>query len=183
MGGGRGRWLRGLNVPEIRSMSGLSRALRIARSAGLWASLALAPARSGCGRTPADATPEGVVREVLERLERVQGDPRDARAVFDLLSRSAQTNLSDRARRASAATGKRMGPEQMLAPSHYFPRFQPRQWSSRSAGNRAVVEVIGLDPSTERAQVPCVLEEGRWRIDLALPPLPPIERRPGADPR
>src|SRR4051812_34592793 len=40
----------------------------------------------GCGRKPPDSTPEGVVREYLERIERVQGDPKDARAAFDLLS-------------------------------------------------------------------------------------------------
>lgn len=138
---------------------------------------------SACGRRAPDTTPEGVVREMLERLEHVTGDPRDARAVFDLLSRAAQTNLSDRARRASAATGKRLGPEQMLAPSHFFPRFQPRQWSTKVAGNRAVVELVGLDPATDRAQVACVVEDGHWRIDLTLPPLPAVERRPGADGR
>jgi hypothetical protein len=138
-------------------------------------------AGAGCGRKPFDATPEGVVREFVERMERARGDAHDARAAFDLLSRSAQTNLSDRARRASAATGKRMGPEQMIAPSHYYPRFQPRQWGTRIAGDRAVVELSGLDPSAEHALVPCVLEDGRWRIDLALPALPPVERRGGVE--
>ena len=138
---------------------------------------------SGCGRKPPDATADGVAREFLERMERVQGDPRDARAAFDLLSKPAQTSLSDRAKRASAAFGKRMGPEQMLTPSHFFPRFQPRQWTTRLQGKRALVEVVGLDASSERAEIPCVLEEGRWRIDLQLPPLPPVERRPGVEPR
>jgi hypothetical protein len=138
---------------------------------------------AGCGRKPFDATPEGVARELIERMERVQGDPKDARLVFDLLSRQAQTNLSDRARRASAASGKRMGPEQMIVPSHWFPRFQPRQWATRTAGNRAVVEMTGLDPETERAEMPCVLEDARWRIDLVLPALPPIEHRPGSETR
>ncbi|MCS6899074.1 MAG: hypothetical protein RMJ98_05235 [Myxococcales bacterium] len=150
----------------------------LARSAVM---LALLMGSAGCNRKPFDATPEGVVREFLERLERVHGDPKDARAVFDLLSRPAQTSLSDRSRRASAAFGKRLGPEQMIAPSHYFPRFQPRQWTTRIQGNHATVELIGLDPTTERAAVPCVNEEGHWRIDLSLPPLPPIERRPGSE--
>jgi len=145
--------------------------------------LPLAASLAACGRKPFDATPEGVTREFFERMERVHGDPKDARAAFDLLSRSAQTNLSDRARRASAATGKRMGPEQMIAPSHYYPRFAPRQWATRSAGDRAVVDVIGLDTDSERAAIPCVLEDGRWRIDLGLPALPPIERRPGSEAR
>lgn len=137
----------------------------------------LLPLLAACGRKPVDATPEGAVREVLERLDAVHGDPRAARAVFELLSKSAQTNLSDRARRASAATGKRLAPEQMIAPSHYFPRFRPQEWSTRTTGARAVVEVVGIDPATERAGIPCVFEDGRWRIDLALSTLPPIERR------
>lgn len=149
----------------------------------LRAALVLALSAAACGRKPFDATPEGVTREYFERMERVQGDPKDARLVFDILSRQAQTNLSDRARRASAASGKRMGPEQMITPSHWFSRFQPRQWATRAAGSRAVVEVQGLDPETERAEVPCVLEDGRWRIDLALPALPPIEHRPGSEAR
>ena len=138
---------------------------------------------AGCGRKPVDATPEGAVREALERLETVHGDPKAARAVFDLLSKGAQTNLSDRARRASAATGKRFAPEQMIAPSHYFPRFRPQQWSTRTMGTRAVVDVVGIDPSTERAGIPCVVEDGRWRIDLALTTLPPVERRPSSEPQ
>lgn len=136
---------------------------------------------AGCNRNkPFDATPDGVAREFLERMERVGGDPKDARAVFDLLSRPAQTSLSDRSRRASAAFGQRLGPEQMIAPSHYFPRFQPRQWTTRLRGRQATVELVGLDAANERAAIPCVNEDGRWRIDLQLPPLPPIERRPGA---
>lgn len=138
---------------------------------------------AGCEQKPFDATPDGTAREFLERLERLHGDPKDARAVFELLSKPAQAGLTERARRASAAFGKRLSAEQMLAPSHYFPRFQPRRWSTRSQGRRAVVELSGLDASAERAEIPCVNEEGRWRVDLLLPTLPPIERRPGAEPR
>jgi hypothetical protein len=154
------------------------RPILLARSA---VALALLAGSAGCNRKPFDATPEGVAREFLERMERVNGDPKDARAVFDLLSRAAQTSLSDRSRRASAAFGKRLGPEQMIAPSHYFPRFQPRQWTTRLRGRQATVELVGLDAASERAAIPCVNEEGRWRIDLHLPPLPPIERRPGSE--
>lgn len=138
---------------------------------------------AGCSRKPFDATPEGVVREFLERMERVHGDARDARATFDLLSKGAQTSLSERSKRASAAFGKRLAAEQMLAPSHYYPRFQPRHWSTRMQGKRATVELVGLDTASDRAEIPCVNEEGHWRIDLVLPPMPPVERRPGSEPR
>lgn len=141
----------------------------------------LLPGLAACGQKPFDATPEGVAREMVSRLESFRGDPKDARGVFDLLSRPAQTNLSDRARRASAAAGKRMAPEQMIAPSLFYPHFQPQRWATRSQGNRAVVEIHGLEPSTDHAAIPCVLEDGHWRIDLVLPHLPPIERHERKD--
>jgi hypothetical protein len=38
--------------------------------------------------------------------------------------------------------------------------------------------VRGLAPH-EVALVPCVLEEGSWHVDIELPPLPPVQKRPG----
>ncbi|MCU0687424.1 MAG: hypothetical protein MUF34_35145 [Polyangiaceae bacterium] len=152
----------------------MSLAFRSLRAALVAASLLLA----GCRRQPVDASPEAVVREFLERMKRLQSDPKDGRAVYELLSRPAQSNLAERAKRASAATGKRMGPEQMIAPAYFFPRFQAQRWATRAAGDRATVELLGVDPVEERASVPCVREEGHWRVDLALPSLPPVERRP-----
>ena len=136
---------------------------------------------AGCGQQPFDATPERVARELVSRMDAVRGDAKDARAVFDLLSRPAQTNLSDRARRASAAAGKRMAPEQMIAPALFYPHFQPQKWTTRSQGIRAVVEIQGVEPAIERASIPCVLEDGHWRIDLVLPQLPAIERHERKD--
>jgi hypothetical protein len=147
---------------------------------GIFVLLGLTVLVPGCRRKQFDETPEGVVREFIVRMKHVQGDPQAARAAFDLLSKEAQTNLSDRARRASAATGKRMGPEQMIAPALFFVHFEPRHWNTRTAGNRARVELNGLKPS-EFASVPCKEEEGHWKIDPHLPPLPPIERRKGAE--
>ena len=49
---------------------------------------------------------------------------------------------------------------------------------ARIAESRAVVDVTGIDPETDRAEVPCVLEDGRWRIEIPLPPLTPWEKRP-----
>lgn len=147
------------------------------RPASLFAVVALVSVGStACGQKPFDATPEGVAREFITRMDTVRGESKDARAVFDLLSRQAQTNLSDRARRASAAAGKRIAPEQMIAPALFYPHFQPQKWSTRSQGVRAIVEIQGIEPSTEHASIPCVLEDAHWRIDLVLPHLPPIER-------
>src|SRR5690242_2996771 len=57
---------------------------------------------SGCGRRAPNATPDGAVRELVERLRRVQGDPADAKAAFELLSKRTQSNLATRAQRYSA---------------------------------------------------------------------------------
>lgn len=113
----------------------------------------------------------------LERMSRIHGHPEDAAHAHELLAADAKKNLQERARRASAATGRKMTPESMLAPSRFSLRFNPRTMRSRVAGDRAVVEVIGSNPQ-EHAEVACVLEEGRWRVDLVLPPLPAIEKRP-----
>src|SRR3954453_12903888 len=130
-----------------------------------------------CSRKPADGTPEGTVRDLLERIGRVDGDPAQARAVYELLSKRTQTNLTERARRASAASGREVPPEEMLAPARFSLRFEPRRMQARIADTRAVVDVVGIDPETDRAEVPCVLEGGRWRIEMPLPSLSPVEHR------
>ena len=131
-----------------------------------------------CARAKPDETPEGVVRAWIEAMQRVHGDPEDVKRAYALLAEPAKKNLEERARRASDATGRKMTPESMLVPSRFSLRFSPRTYRSRVAGDRALVEVTGADPEVEKAQVPCVREEGRWRVDLVLPPLPAIEKRP-----
>ena len=51
---------------------------------------------SACSRRPPNATPDGAVRELVERMQRVQGDPADAKAAYMLLSKRAQSNLAER---------------------------------------------------------------------------------------
>jgi hypothetical protein len=142
--------------------------------------LGLCGAALGCARRRPDATAETVVREFIERMQRVHGSPQDARAAYELLSEASKANLVERARRASAATGRKMEPEHMIVPSRFSLRFVPRTYTARVAGDRAVVEAVGADPELEHASIPCVREDGLWRIELELPMLPPIERRPDA---
>jgi hypothetical protein len=137
---------------------------------------------SACGQRKPNATPEGAVREVVERMRRVQGDPQAAKTVFELLSKRAQDNLTARAQRYGAASGRAIAPEAMLVPARFALRFEPQRYTPRISGPSAVVEVAGLDPS-DAAIVPCVLEQGGWRVDLALPPLPVVQVRPGGDSR
>lgn len=136
---------------------------------------------ASCSQPPPDATPEGAVRELIDRMERLDGDAERARAAYELLSTSTRENLIERARRASSATGRRMQPEEMLAPSRFVLLFRPQQMQARVMGDRALVEVTGMEPGVDRAQVPLVREGSVWRVELALPELPPVEKRPGGD--
>jgi hypothetical protein len=144
----------------------------------LLASCLTMAAMAACQRKPPDLTPEGAVRELLDRIDRVETDPTEARAVYDLLSAPTKQNLVERARRASTASGREIPPQDMLAPGRFSLRFEPRKMFTRIAADRAVVDVTGIDPETDRAEVPCVLEDGRWRIEIPLPTLAPSEKRP-----
>lgn len=132
----------------------------------------------GCSRRPPGATPDGAVRELVERMQRVQGDPGDAKAVYQLLSKRSQANLTARAQRYSAASGKAIAPEAMIVPSRFLLRFEPQRYSAEIVGAHARVMVEGGRPD-DHAQIPCVYEDDSWRVDLPLPPLPPEQKRPG----
>ena len=136
---------------------------------------------AACSRRPPNATAEGAVREFVERMRRVDGDPTDAKAAFDLLSKRAQQNLAARAQRYSAASGKTIAPEAMLVPSRFLLRFEAQRYTAQVAGTQALVEVVGL-LAHERAHIPCVFEEDAWRVNVVLPQLPPVQMRPGSTP-
>ncbi|WP_437591879.1 hypothetical protein [Sorangium sp. So ce1000] len=134
----------------------------------------------GCSRRPPSGSPDGAVRELVARLRQLHGDPAEAKAAFELLSRRARDNLASRAQRYSAATGKAIAPEAMLTPSRFLLRFEPQRYTAQVAGAHALVDVAGLLPG-EHVQVPCVYEDAGWRVDMALPALPPVQKRPGSD--
>lgn len=141
----------------------------------LCACLALA----GCGRRAPNSTPDGAVRELVERMRRINGDPADAKAAYELLSKRSQQNLIERAHRYSDASGKAIAPEAMLAPSRFLPRFEPQRYVSQITGTYAHVDVLGLLPD-QRARVPAIFEDGVWKVELVFPLLPPVQMRPGS---
>ena len=140
---------------------------------------------TACEAEPADLGPEDVVEELVNRLKRVHGDPKAARAAYDLLWSEAKRGLAERAKRAGAVAGRDVAPESMLAPTRFSLAFTPRRYTARIDGDWAVVSITGASPS-QYHEVKCVREDGRWRAVLVIPPLPPIQRREGeaqADPQ
>lgn len=131
-----------------------------------------------CSRKAVDATPEGAVRELLDRIARAESDPAQVHAVYELLSSRTRVNLEERARRATAATGHEVRPYEMLAPGRFSVHFDPVHMHSRIVGERAMVDVVGIDPEADHAAVPCVMEEERWRIEIPLPSTVPLDHRP-----
>jgi hypothetical protein len=133
-----------------------------------------------CSPSSSSATPEGAVREFVDAVRRFHGDDVEAQKLFDMLSERARDNLRARAARYGAASGKQIAPWAMLVPSRFTPYFIPQEYTAQIVGRYALVEVAGVDAS-QRAQVPCVLENGLWRLDLVLPELPALPQRPGSE--
>ena len=144
--------------------------------AGSLLALLLLPA--GCEAEANDSTPERVVQEFIERMQRVHGDSHAARLAYELLWSDARRNLAERAKRASAVAGREIAPEEMIAPSHFSLAYRPKKFSARVDGDWAEVTVAGESSAASPHVVKCVREDGHWRVVLELPPLPPIQRRP-----
>jgi len=123
---------------------------------------------SGCSRAAPDATPEGVVRLWLERMESAAEDGRAMKEAYELLGPRARANLKDRADRASRGQGRRYEPHQMLAEGRFGLRFRPKAMTARIEGDDAWVEVKGDGPD-QRATVKCTREGEAWRIEPDLP--------------
>ncbi len=129
----------------------------------------------GCAEEASDGEPDRVVAELIARMQRVHGDRKAARAAYDLLWSDARRNLAERAKRASDVAGREIAPEEMLPPSRFSLHHKPHRYEMRIDGDWAEVTVTGENGALDR--VKCVREDGKWRVVLELPPLPPIERR------
>jgi hypothetical protein len=132
----------------------------------------------GCDRESPDARPERVVEEFVQRMQRVHGDGKAARAAYDLLWSQAKENLNERAKRASAVAGRKVTAEEMLAPSRFSLVFTPKSYRATIQGDWAVVTATGEVPDMQQRRIQCVRENGLWRVVLELPPLPAIRSRP-----
>jgi hypothetical protein len=137
--------------------------------------LALLPA---CEEDAADSEPDRLVAEFIRRMQRVHGDHKAARAAYELMWSDARRNLAERAKRASDVAGREIAPEEMLPPSRFSLHRKPRRYEARVDGDWAEVSISSEGGGVDR--VKCVREDGKWRVVLELPPLPPIERRADA---
>ena len=135
----------------------------------------------GCGHADAEETPIATVRHFLEVMDRSAVDESALREAYRLLDTQAQRSLAERADRASSLAGRRYEPYEMLAQGRFRLRFAPTApggMRERIDGTRAFVTVSG-GGAGERAEVPLVHEQGRWRIVLALPSLRSDAKREG----
>ncbi len=132
---------------------------------------------TACERTPVDATPEGAVAAFVDRMERVHGDPVIAKSALTLLSKSTRKALDERAARATAVAGNAFDPADMLVPSYFLLEYTPQRYVARIQGDHADVSVLGAQPAVQTRIVKCVREDGRWRVVLDLPALPPIKTK------
>ncbi len=124
---------------------------------------------AGCSRAAPDATPEAVVRLWLEKMEAQPEDPTASREAFELLGPQARASLEKRAERASRSMGRRVEPYEMLAEGRFGLKFRPKSMTSSVTGDRATVDVVGSEPTLERATVVCARVGTGWRIEPELP--------------
>jgi hypothetical protein len=150
--------------------------LRVLRIAPAALSAAAAWLGVACREPTVDAEPAMVVEAFIDRMRAVHGDPAKALSALELLAKGARTNLEERAARASAAAGRPVTPEEMLAPSRFSLVFEPVEYRAETRGKWSRVTVYGANAGQERFEVTCALEEQGWRVVVDPPPLPLIER-------
>ncbi|MBW2465234.1 MAG: hypothetical protein JRH11_26530 [Deltaproteobacteria bacterium] len=127
---------------------------------------------SSCSSEPTDETPEGALTLFLEAMERADWDDTALEDAYVLLSPAARGALEERAERANALSRREFAPWEMLAQGRFRLRFRPSPGSTetRVEGESAIVTLLGRREG-ERADVAMVRENGRWRVDLTLPPI------------
>jgi hypothetical protein len=128
----------------------------------------------GCQKEEAPIGPSTVVSEWIFKMRQVHGDEKAGRDVVDLLWKPARDNLIERARRASALSGRELSPGEMIAPSWFALHLVPEKTEQRIDGEWAEVTLTSAGGESVKAR--CIQEEGDWKVALELPPLAPIRK-------
>jgi hypothetical protein len=132
---------------------------------------------AACSKSAADATPESAVRAWIEHMSDSVTTQGEAREAYELLSQATKQNLQDRASRDAPRLGRRLAPHEMLADGRFGLRFRPKTFKTTPSGaGRATVEIMG-EPG-EQAAVAVLREAKGWRIELDLPEVIPLAKRP-----
>jgi hypothetical protein len=141
------------------------------------AALCLVAALAACESSRPANTPAATVAAFASAVEAAERDGTQRRRVYELLSQRGKAALDERAARASQVSGRALDPWDMIAPGRLRLRLtvSTDSLTARESGERAVVTARGRAGGV--ADVPLVREGGRWRIDLALPPIAAPEPR------
>jgi hypothetical protein len=132
-----------------------------------------------CSRPPPDATPEGALREWIDKMGAERDGPRQegsARAAYALLSAGTHEKLEKRAERSSRSEGHHVEPWDVLAPGRFALKFRPTHLTSTVSGDTATVRVTG-DAPEDLAVMHCAREGKAWRVVLDLPELMELPHR------
>lgn len=143
---------------------------------GFWFSLM--PTTGACTPEPAREEPFDVIREFVDTLQKAHGNPSVSAHAYSLLWERARSNLDERARRASALSGRSIQPGEMIAPS-WFTLRTPLNAPAETRVEGDWAEVLLQD--AEPARIRLVREASHWRLALELPEPPPIRQRPNPD--
>lgn len=135
----------------------------------------LLAAASGCQPETAPDGPEVVLTKWISTMRQVHGDVEAGDRVVQLLWKPARDNLKERARRASALSGRELSPGEVVAPSWFALHLVPERSEVRIDGEWAEVTLISA--SGEKSHARCRREEDEWKVALELPPLAPIRQR------
>lgn len=129
----------------------------------------------GCDPQSEPKGPARVAQDFVTTMKQVHGDQRQAEAAFEMLWEPARKNLQERARRASALSGRELHPGELIVPSWFALHIDPRRVEEQVEEPWA--HVVFFDDEGHSSTARLVLEQGDWKVALVLPPLSPIRKR------
>jgi hypothetical protein len=128
-----------------------------------------------CARKQIQEQPIDVARTFVETMQKAHGAPETADKLYRLLWAPARKNLEERARRASALSGRTVAPGEMLVPSWFTFLGATDPEGQRVESGWAEVLFARAEGGSTRTRLH--FEDGHWKVALDLPELAPIRQR------